>query len=63
MIVGIADPEVDVRVFVSVVALAKPLIVPVPPVLVIFPVLAIFVALTNRPLIVIISVLLVPEVV
>ena len=51
----------DVKVFVNVVELTKPLITPVPPVLVIFPLLAMFVALTCRPLMVITSNLLVFE--
>ena len=51
----------DVKVLVTVVPFTKLFTIPVPPVLVIFPLLAMFVALTWRPLMVIVSDLFVAE--
>jgi hypothetical protein len=51
----------DVKVLVNIVVMPNPFITPVPPVLVISPLLALFVALIRRPLMVIISDLFVCE--
>ena len=53
--------KVEVKVFVNVVPVVNPAMVPVPPVLVMFPVLAVVVALTCIPEMVKTSFLVVPE--